>query len=243
MNPKEWNIKCEKCKYCILGKPYSHSCDRRILHSDTIIKKKLVLFVVCGMASSEYGIGYTLPLMMEEDDSIEYAAIVYMYRDWMRPKGLITPINCFAENLWQKMAFVIPFLPIPSHPMNDLLGDLTEYLKAFAHINGEKYEKILLIQLNEQFGEINVDEIDNMESLILGIGLYPRKFKNYYFDLLGYDGNCGVGFTEDFDFCEELVSRSLPEIKECIKRLLNGEDIPHQTFTNEIEPYRMYEGH
>jgi hypothetical protein len=63
------------------------------------------------------------------------------------------------------------------------------------------------------------------------------------FDLLGYDGNCGNGYDTDTDFCKELVTRSLPEIKECIMRLLNGDDIPHQTFTDDIEPYKMYEGH
>ena len=92
-------------------------------------------------------------------------------------------------------------------------------------------------------GEIGIEDGGNTKVLTLGIGLYPRKFKNFCFDVLGYDGNCGNGYDTDSDFCKELVTRSLSEIKACIRRLLNGDDIPHQSFTDDIEPYRMYEGH
>lgn len=240
-----------KCNKCIFNRRYHEEICNNIIENTSIVtsdntpeKKKLVLFIVNGMSAGEFGIGSTLPLMMEEDETIEYATIVYIYGNWKAVTGLFTPINCLAENIWRKMSFVIPFLPIPSHSLRNIIPDLTEYIKAFTAVNGNRYEKILLVQLNSDCGnEIYVDEMDNVEALNLGIGLYPRKFKNYYFDLLGYDGNCGVGHTSSFDFCEELVTRSLPEIKECIRRLLNGDDIPHQTFTDDIEPYRMYEGH
>lgn len=206
--------------------------------------KKLVLFVVNSFWTTDgNALASTIPLVMDMDDkTIEYAALMIV-NDTDKASQFRVAAAELAKNSLQDMAFVIPWMP-PRCPISKIAPEhLSEYIISFARLNASKYESLLIIQLPPTMGEIEIDGVDNVKVLTLGIGLYPRDFKNYYFDLLGYDGNCGVGRTSHFDFCEELVTRSLPEIKECIRRLLNGEDIPHQTFTDDIEPYKMYEGH
>lgn len=206
--------------------------------------RKLALFVVNNFwTTAGNAFASTIPLVIDKDDkTIEYAALMIV-NDTDKASQFRVAAAELAKNSLQDMAFVIPWMP-PKCPISKIVPEhLSEYIKSFAKLKASKYENMLIIQLPPTMGEIDVKNVDNVRVLTFGIGLYPREFKNYYFDLLGYDGNCGVGFSTDFDFCEELVSRNLPEIKECIRLLLNGEDIPHQTFTDDIEPYKMYEGH
>lgn len=206
--------------------------------------KKLVLFVVNSFYTTEGdAFASTIPLIMDKDDkTVEYAALMIV-NDTDNALQFCVATSELAKNSLLDMFFVIPWMP-PRCPISKIVPEhLSEYIRSFTKLNASKYESLLIIQLPPTMGEIDIEGIDNVKVLTLGIGLYPRSFKNFYFDLLGYDGNCGVGFTRSFDFCEELVTRSLPNIQECIKRLLNGHDITHQTFTNDIEPYRMYEGH
>lgn len=212
------------------------SCDNSI--------RKLVLFVVNSFwTTAGNAFASTIPLVMDKDNkTIEYAALMIV-NDTDKASQFRIAAAELAKNSLSDMVFVTPWIP-PRCPISKIVPEhLSEYIISFAMLNASKYENLLIIQLSPTMGEIEIDGVDNVKGLTLGIGLYPREFKNYYFDLLGYDGNCGVGFTQDFDFCEKLVTRSLPEIKECIRRLLNGEDIPHQTFTDNIEPYKLYEGH
>lgn len=206
--------------------------------------KKLVLFVVNSFYTTEgNAFASTIPLIMDkEDKTVEYAALMIV-NDTDNALQFCVATSELAKNSWLDMVFVIPWMP-PRCPISKIVPEhLSEYIRSFTKLNASKYESLLIIQLPPTMGEIDIEGIDNVKVLTLGIGLYPREFKNYYFDLLGYDGNCGVGYTSSFDFCEELVTRSLPNIQECIKRLLNGDDITHQTFTDDIKPYRMYEGH
>lgn len=206
--------------------------------------KKLVLFVVNSFWTTDGdALASTISLVMDkEDQTIEYAALMIV-NDTDNASQFRVTAAYLAKTSLQDMAFVVPWVP-PKCPINKIIPEhLSEYIKSIAKLNASKYESLLIIQLPPTMGELDVKNVDNVRVLTLGIGLYPREFKNHYFDLLGCNGNCGAGYTQSFDFCEELVSRSLPEIKECIKRLLNGEDIPHQTFTDDIEPYKMYEGH
>lgn len=212
--------------------------------SNTEPSKKLVLFVInCYWTTEGNAFASTIPLIMDKDDkSVEYAALMIV-NDTDNALQFCVATSELAKNSLLDMVFVIPWMP-PKSPISRIVPEhLSDYIKSFVQANASQYDEFLIIQLPPTMGEIEIEGVDNVNVLTLGIGLYPRSFKNFYFDLLGYDGNCGVGFTRSFDFCEELVTRSLPEIKECIRRLLNGDDIPHQTFTDDIEPYRMYEGH
>lgn len=206
--------------------------------------KKLVLYVINTYWTTEgNALASTIPSIIDGNNkSVDYAAIMIV-NDADKESQFRIAAAELANNSLQDMAFVIPWMP-PKCPIGEIVPEhLSEYIKSFTKLNASKYESLLIIQLPPTMGEIEINGVDNVKVLTLGIGLYPREFKNYYFDLLGYDGNCGTGWTTSFDFCKELVTRSLPEIQECIKRLLNGEDIPHQTFTDDIEPYKMYEGH
>lgn len=206
--------------------------------------KKLVLFVVNSFwTTNGNALASVIPLVMDrEDKSAEYAAIMIVCDSDKASRFRIAAEELVKSSL-QDMAFIVPYIP-PKCPISKIVPEhLSEYIKSFVQNNASRYEKFLIIQLPPTMGEIGIGDGGNTKVLTLGIGLYPRKFKNFCFDLLGYDGNCGNGYDTDSDFCKELVTRSLPEIKECIRRLLNGEDIPHQTFTDDIEPYRMYEGH
>lgn len=212
--------------------------------SNTEPSKKLVLFVInCYWTTEGNAFASTIPLIMDKDDkTVEYAALMIV-NDTDNALQFCVATSELAKNSLLDMVFVIPWMS-PRCPISKIVPEhLSEYIRSFTKLNASKYESLLIIQLPPTMGEIDIEGIDNVKVLTLGIGLYPREFKNYYFDLLGYDGNCGVGYTSSFDFCEELVTRSLSNIQECIKRLLNGDDITHQTFTDDIEPYRMYEGH
>lgn len=212
--------------------------------SNTEPSKKLVLFVInCYWTTEGNAFASTIPLIMDKDDKTVEYGVLMIVNDTDNALQFCVATSELAKNSLLDMVFVIPWMP-PRCPISKIVPEhLSEYIRSFTKLNASKYESLLIIQLPPTMGEIDIEGIDNVKVLTLGIGLYPREFKNYYFDLLGYDGNCGVGYTSSFDFCEELVTRSLPEIKECIRRLLNGDNIPHQTFTDDIKPYRMYEGH
>ena len=206
--------------------------------------KKLVLFVVNSFYTTEgNAFASTIPLIMDnEDESVVYAAIMIVSDSDKASRFRIAAEELVKSSL-QDMAFIVPYIP-PKCPISKIVPEhLSEYIKSFVQNNASRYEKFLIIQLPPTMGEIGIGDGGNTKVLTLGIGLYPHEFKNFCFDLLGYDGNCGNGYDTDSDFCKELVTRSLLEIKECIRRLFNGEDIPHQTFTDDIEPYRVYEGH
>ena len=203
--------------------------------------KKLVLLVINTYWTTEgNALASTIPLIMDKDDkTVEYAALMIVNNTDNASQFCVAATE-LAKACLLDMVFVIPWMPSKS-PISRIVPEhLSKYIRSFTKLNALKYESLLIIQLPPTMGEIDVEGIDNVKVLTLGIGLYPREFKNYYFDLLGYDGNCGTGWTTRFDFCEELVMRNLPEIRECVRRLLNGDDIPHQTFTDDIEPYHMY---
>lgn len=211
---------------------------------NTKFPQKLVLFVInCFWTTNGNALASTIPLIMDkEDKSVEYAAIMIV-SDSDKASRFRIAAEELVKNRLQDMAFIVPYIP-PKCPISRIVPEhLSDYIKSFVQNHASRYEKFLIIQLPPTMGEIEIGDAGNAKVLTLGIGLYPREFKNFYFDLLGYDGNCGNGYDTDSDFCKELVTRSLPEIKECIRRLLNGDDIPHQTFTDDIEPYKMYEGH
>lgn len=239
-----------------------HSLDNK--HTGTEYRK-LVLFVCDRFVLTNNRLPYTIPTIVDNDADVVYGVICV--QSWFLSDNRMAEYHTFLNSILQCVDFVIE-IDIASNEKKRTLKDVEAEMAAITTdiaINGPqpdidtnnvrfvhckcdsvKVSNAVVVQIGEGF---NIAEAinrnsppSNVKALRLNIGGYP--IESYYFDLLGWNGNCRAGAVEDVVFCQYFVDTHLDKIRECLKLLLtDNPDLPKSTFTDVIEPFIMYTGH
>lgn len=226
--------------------------------------RKLVLFVCDAYPNCTHNrLPQTLPMIIDNDPDVVYGIICF-HSFPLSDKQMVEH-NTFINSTLLCMDFVIEVgLNKNSNKLADRIASIATAIAIdgirsdiandnvkFVHCKQKrvKFGNVVVVQFGANYFNI-VEIIDrrlpprNVKTLLLNIGLSPREWSSYYFDLLGPNGNCGVGFTRHIDFCQMFIEKHLDKIRKCIKSLADDEfDLPKSTYTNNIESFIMYGGH
>ena len=241
-----------------------HSFDNKRTDTDY---RKLVLFVCDIYATcTNNRLPHTIPTIVDNDTDVVYGVIYF--QSWSLSDDKMAEYHTLLNSTLQCMDFVIEVAINEECTIKDLetkiaaittdiaingpQPDINTNNVRFVHCkcNSIKVSNAVVAQIGAFYFNIAEEVINrnslpnNVKTLLLNIGLYPREWSSYYFDLLGMNGNCRVGATRDIDFCQHFVDTHLDKIRECLKLLLtDNPDMPKSTFTDDIEPFIMYTGH
>lgn len=193
-------------------------------------------------------------LLIAPDKGYHYGLVVLLPTSLVRRRAA----EAYCQSLAEKVDFIITVDPraIPrttdrnlGRRVVEVLVELERYeleevqmqgVQLFIHRPVKKpFERTLVIflqpWLSREFDLHLAADGPTTRRLVVGINLYPRQFKSYYFDLLGYEGRCSARWASDEAFCRELTMRHLGQIHRLIDGLLEGEEFELATFTHHIE--------